>query len=283
VSDRRAGSEHHTDVLLTDRCGFTCASRTCARPSRDGWSEHRAAVQTVNEPRTGSRRRPTRMTASPDTLAGMAPLRINLAVTFYYRPDGTYTTAVHLEAEPSTPFRSALESELGSKGLAFSKDSIPFVVFPSGPIESHTLMAMMDRTTTFADLQQVFGKSTLTAEPPLLAADDGGRGGGFLDTFIHLVEGGLELSGYISAGAAITNRVIAARYRRRRSLAHEWDASDEISMELRQAVLSESVWDRSEFDKNFALSVHRGSELLKQLGFSRVRGGRAERWRWKEM
>lgn len=113
-----------------------------------------------------------------------------------------------------------------------------------------------------------------------LYLDNGGRGGGgeALHMLLELINGGMWVGGvatYTHAAYRAALRVMFAEHARE---AQAWDDTDVISPRLEQLVKSERWWIRRDFDRAFRLDRHRGSLLLRQLGYRQATTGSGEFW-----
>lgn len=128
----------------------------------------------------------------------------------------------------------------------------------------------VDRTATMAEVAEALGEE-IHAQPPTLMLGSGGRGGdgGFtLEALLYVADDLKRVGEWVGVGLVAWKLAVARYYRTTRRLAKDWVDTDEISMELRQAVLAYNPWDRTDFDRVFKLA-DRGPVLLRALGFER--------------
>lgn len=150
---------------------------------------------------------------------------------------------------------------------------------PDYPVRLHQIAP---EGLSMAQAQEFFGDES-TAWPPTIRVTEGGYGGGgeVLLYVIELARTGLEIGGAVGATLAAQRAIMRVHFGKVRRLAKEWNDTSNVSQELADAVYNGSPWQRSDFDKTFALGDSRGPELLRRLGFERQTypwGG--EEWRY---
>lgn len=133
------------------------------------------------------------------------------------------------------------------------------------------LVIPIDNLATFSEVLEVLGAKTATAEPAEARVVFGGQGGDGIPDPINAILGSIDrafqIGGYVSAGVVLWRVTIRAYHQRARRLARDWNASDEISMELRQLVLASDEWYPEVLTRTFGLSESSSGRLLRQLGY----------------
>jgi hypothetical protein len=144
------------------------------------------------------------------------------------------------------------------------------------------LVAVYPSEMTLAAVREYFGDEA-DADPPTIKKFEGGIGGdgALLYYALDLAQTAMAITGYVSASLAVQRGLVKVRYRKFRQLATDWNDSDFVSPELRDAVETERTWLRSDFNKTFGLDASRGPLLLRTLGYRRYNYDRdgAEYWR----
>lgn len=153
----------------------------------------------------------------------------------------------------------------------------PFIDFVDEDSGQHFAL-LIDRSATMAEVADALGED-IHAKPPTLMLGGGGRGGGAgftLGALLQAAEGLKQVGEWVGIGLMTWKAIVAGYFRTTRRLAKDWIDTDEISMELRQAVLAHNPWERGDFDTVFKLG-NRGPTLLRAIGYEReMRYG--ERW-----
>ena len=126
----------------------------------------------------------------------------------------------------------------------------------------------------------LLGDAARVADGATLHVDVQGRGGGPIPLMLEIVNAGLTIAGLWQAGATVHAAVDKGRFKARRQVAQQWvDAGTDTppSLALCQYVREHAVWERSSFDRAFALDRERGSRLLRTLGYRRTADS-VEKW-----
>jgi hypothetical protein len=113
-----------------------------------------------------------------------------------------------------------------------------------------------------------------------LHLDNGGRGGGGEPgaTLLELINAGMWVGGVGTYTYAAYRAALRVKFAEHAREAQAWDDADAISPRLEQLVKAERWWIRRDFDRAFRLDRHRGSLLLRQLGYRQMSTGASEFW-----
>lgn len=181
---------------------------------------------------------------------------------------------VRIDGDPNDSVKELLIEMLSARGTPFSNDWL-FLSWPHG---AHRTEVTLDASVTLGQLHRMFGPDLLS-DPPVLRVDDGGRGGGgsWLDA-LDVANAVMNVTGYVAAASAASRAAKTLRYRKPRELARDWEDTDKVSLGLERYVKANDHWPRKLFDSTFGLSRHRGSQLLRELGYVRVKSGFREVW-----
>lgn len=198
-------------------------------------------------------------------MPSLVSVRVNVSTEFAtHRAHG----AVVVTGSPDEEFQVALTRAVREQ-LNPEFDGHLVGVHWEDPDYPEWLIGVIPDGMTMAAVREYFG-DVADQEPPTIGVSDGGFGGdGPIAYGIELVRSGVEIAGYVAATLAVQRALVRARYGRLRKLARDWNDSDYISSELREAVMAQPVWERGRFDRTFGLDTVRGPLLLRTLGYSR--------------